>query len=202
VADGGDALEGGIVSIPTDPAAAQQFFTTVRSFATLAGGGAGITVTDTPNGDTTITTIDLGSAADLAGLAGGLMGGAVPSVPTEGLPEGDIQVAYAVTDEVVVIGSGPTFVQHVLDAGPGESLADTARYRDLIGRVGAEHTAVTFVDIAALRGTLEGLMADATPEERAEYEESIQPFLAPFDALAAATTTGELDEQHAIITVK
>ena len=46
IARDGDSVEGGIVSIPADAAAGAQLLTTLRSFATLAGGQAGITVRD------------------------------------------------------------------------------------------------------------------------------------------------------------
>ena len=69
--------------------------------------------------------------------------------------------------------------------------------------MGATHTGVSFVDIAAARGLIEGRLSEATPEERAEYEESVKPFLTPFDAFIASTVTGgELDQQRALITVK
>jgi hypothetical protein len=62
---------------------------------------------------------------------------------------------------------------------------------------------VTFVDLAAIRGLVEGALGEASAEERAEYEESIKPFLEPFDALVGAGVTGsELEEQHVIVTVK
>ncbi|MEA2576896.1 MAG: hypothetical protein QOD78_484, partial [Chloroflexota bacterium] len=90
-----------------------------------------------------------------------------------------------------------------LDAGAGQSLADDARFTALVGRVGAAHTAISFVDIAAVRGLVEGQLGKATPKERADYEESIKPFLTPFDAFVGATVTGgALDQQHALITVK
>lgn len=203
VAQDGDVLEGGIVAIPTDPAAASQFLTTIKSFATLGGGTAGITVREEDHNGTTVTIIDLGSAQDLAGMAGGLSGVPVDPSMTPGLPEGSIEIAFAATDDVVVIGSGPDFVKSALDAGAGSSLADEARYQDLVARVGSEHTGVTFVDIAAIRGIVEGFLADAPAADRAEYEESIKPFLTPFDAFVAASTVGgETDGQHTVITVK
>lgn len=203
VAQDGDVLEGGIVAVPTDPAAASQFLTTIKSFATLGGGTAGITVREEDHNGTTVTIIDLGSAQDLAGMAGGLSGVPVDPSMTPGLPEGSIEIAYAATDDVVVIGSGPDFVKSALDAGAGASLADESRYQDLVARVGSEHTGVTFVDIAAIRGIVEGFLADAPAADRAEYEESIKPFLTPFDAFVAASTVGgETDGQHTVITVK
>ncbi len=203
IARDGDSVEGGIVSIPADAAAGAQFMTTLRTFATLAGGQAGITVREEQYAGTVITIIDLGSAEDLAALAAGLGGVPIPDDATTQLPEGNIEISYAATDGVVVIGGSPDFVKHVLDAGAGQSLADDARYTDLVGRVGASHTGVSFLDITAVRGLVEGQLSEATPEERAEYEESIKPFLTPFDAfIAAGVIENSLDEQHAVITVK
>jgi hypothetical protein len=204
LAQDGEDVEGGVIALPTDPDAARQLMTTVRSFATLGGGGQGITVREEPYAGTTITIIDLGSAQDLVGMAGALGGATLPTEPgAASLPEGNVELSYAVTDAVVVIGSGPDFVKSVLDAGSGSSLADDARYQDLVARVGEEHTGVTFMDIAAFRGILEGFLDEATAEDRAEYEESVKPFLVPFDAfIAASTVGGDLDTQHAVITVK
>jgi len=203
IARDGDSVEGGIVSIPADPAAGRQLLTTLRSAAMLAGGQYGISVRDEEHAGTTITIIDLGTAKDLAALAGGLGGAALPEDAASDLPDGNIEISYAATDGVVVIGSGPAFVRHVLDAGAGQSLADDPRFSGLVGRVGASHTGVSFIDIAAVRGLVEGLLSEATTEERAEYEESVKPFLTPFDAFVGAGVTADgLDQQHTIVTVK
>ena len=203
VAESGDSVEGGIISIPADAAGGRQLLTTLRSFATLAGGQYGIEVREEQYAGTTITIIDLGSAEDLAALAGDLGGVSVPEDVTSDLPGGNVEIAYAAPDGLVVIGSSPDFVKHVLDAGAGQSLADDARYSGLVERVGTENTGVSFLDIAAVRGLLEEYLIEATPADRAEYEESIKPFLAPFDAfIAASAIGGDVDQQHAIITVK
>jgi hypothetical protein len=47
------------------------------------------------------------------------------------------------------------------------------------------------------------MMASAPADQKAEYDESIKPFLTPFDTFAAASMVGtDLDTQRAIITVK
>ena len=47
------------------------------------------------------------------------------------------------------------------------------------------------------------MATSATPQERAEYEESVKPFLVPFDALISANAVDDgLDQMHAIVTVK
>jgi hypothetical protein len=202
VARAGDSAEAGLIVIPTDAANGQQLLTTIRSFATLGGAQAGVTVRDEDYNGTTITIVNLGDVGAMLGMAG--MNGMVP-LPGggAGLPGGDIEIAWAATDGVVVVGSGPDFVKHVLDAGAGTSLADDDRFKGLVARVGAQHTGLAFVDIAGFRTLVEGAMADASAADRAEYEESVKPFLTPFDAFTAAGVTGnDLEEQHAIITVK
>jgi len=201
IATSGDGVEGGLVSIPADASGGRQLLTTLRSFLQLGGAQAGITVRDEPYNGETITVLDLGTLRDLAGLAGAL-GGDLPT-DSGSLPEGRIQIAYVATDAVIAIGSSAEFIKHVLDAGAGASLADDARFSGLIGRVDAQHSGVSFLDLAAIRGLVEAAMSTATPEERAQYEESIKPFLIPFDALiSTGAVGGELDQMHTVITVK
>ncbi len=201
IARTGDTLEGGLVSIPADPAGGKQLLTTLRSFIQLGGGQLGFDVRDEDYNGTSITILDLGTATDLAALAGGM--GGVPIDPGTSLPEGNVEIAFATTDGVVVIGSSPDFVRHVLDAGAGASLADDERFQNLVGRVGPEHTGISFLDITAVRELVEGLLAEATAEQRAEYEESIKPFLTPFDAVIGSSVTGsDLDQHHLVITAR
>ena len=202
IARSGDSVEGGIISIPADAAAGRQLLTTLRSFATLGGGQYGITVRDEDHAGTTITIIDLGTAEEPGGVGQRSRRRRRSGDATANLPDGHIEISYAATDGVVIIGSGPDFVRHALDAGAGQSLADDERFAGLIGRVGATHTGLSFVDIAAVRTLIEGKLPEASAEERAEYEESIKPFLTPFDAFVAASVTGDLEQQHAIVTVK
>ena len=197
----GESVEGGLVSIPADAAQGRQLLTTIRSFVQLsAGQGSGITVTDETYNGETITVVDLGDLSGLAGMAGAM--GGVPVDPS-GLPKGEVKLAYVANDEVIAIGSSPDFVKHVLDAGAGASLADEGRFTGLVGRVDAQHTGVTFLDLTAIRGMVEASMADAPAEKKAEYEESVKPFLAPFDALVSTGSLGgSNDQMHTLITVK
>ena len=198
----GDAVEGGVISVPTDGAKAQRFFTTIRSAILLGGGQLGFKVTDETYAGATITVVDLGPIKDLAAQAAGPDAGSM-SVLGGSLPAGNATIAYAVTDTVVVIGSSPDFVKHALDAGTGDSLADTARYHDLLARVGASGTGVTYLDISAARAAAERHLADMPAADKAEYEASVKPFLTPFDAFIASGVTGpELVQQHSLITVK
>ena len=94
VNDAGGTLEGGIVIDPTDSAAAARLSAALQALVGLGGASQGITVHDESYNGTTITIVDLGDASKLSGAGGTSM--ALP------LPAGHIEIAYAVTDDVVV----------------------------------------------------------------------------------------------------
>ncbi len=191
----GGTPEAGLVIAPTDQAAASQLFTALKAFIALGGSTQGITVHEESYNGTTITIVDLGDLGKRLGM-GDLTVGAAP------LPTGHVEIAYAVTDDVVVIGSGPGFVKSVLDTTKGTSLASDAQYKDLADRAGAG-TGSTFVDITAIRGLLEKAMVGKDAAAKAKYESDVKPFLVPFDALyASSATSGDLTTSTVIITVK
>ena len=192
------APEGGLIVTPTDKAAATQLFTSLRSLIALGGAQAGITVTDETYNGVTITIVNVGDLSKLSGMSGAAMPMPMP------LPAGDLEIAYAVTDDVVVIGSGPGFVKHVLDTTKDTSLASSDRYKKLASRAGTG-TSATFVDLTAIRELIEKTAADGTADaaELAKYEKEIKPFLVPFDALVASgSVDGDLTRSVIYLTVK
>ena len=192
-----DTPEGGLVIVPTDKDAAARLFTSLRTLIGLGGGQVGATIRDEPYAGTTITIVDLGDAAALAGMAG--LGSGAATIP---LPAGHVELAFAITDKVVVLGSGPGFVKHVLDTSSTTSLASNARYKALVDRAGSG-AGGSFVDIAAIRGLVEGAIASAGPAAVAAYEKDIKPYLAPFDAMyASGSVGGDLTSSTILITVK
>ena len=195
-------VEGGLVVIPKDGAAAQKLVTTIRSFIALGGAQQGISSTDETYAGTTITTVDLGDISKLFGAVGGMTG--MPAAPAPSGPAGEtVKISFAATDAVVAVGSSADFVKHVLDAGPGASLADDARFSGLAARAGAQDVSLSYVDITAVRTQLEKSLADAPADQRTQYETTVKPFLVPFDALISSNVRdGALDRSHLIITVK
>ena len=180
----------GIVVKPTDAAAASRFFTTLKADIQLAGQSAGLVVRDEDHNGTTITTLDLSG---------------VPGMSPKDLPSGyKAEISWAVNQDIAVIGYGYDFVEAVLDAGPGHSLADDARFKSLVDRVGAENTGLAFVDVAGIRRLLEPLAQhEATPEKWTNYEKEIKPYLEHFDALIAASRKdGSLDRGSGQLTVR
>jgi Protein of unknown function (DUF3352) len=189
--------EGGLVVAPTDKAAADHLFTSLRSLVALGGAQAGITVHDETYNGTTITTVDLGDLSKLAGLAG-----AAGASSGLALPTGHLEIAYAVTADVVVIGSGSGFIKHVLDTTKATSLASNGRYSTLAGRAGAG-IGTAFVDITAVRGLIEKAAGTADPTAFAKYEKDVKPFLVPFDAIVGSSSVnGGMTRSVIYITVK
>lgn len=187
--DAAGSIGGGLLIQPTNAADAKRTFDTLRSFLVLAGGGSGIELRDVAHGGATITVIDFSDAL-------GSNAGLPPGVKAE--------LAYAVTDEVVVIGYGEAFVASVLDAGPGPSLADDSRVAGLVKRVGEENIGVSFIDVRAIRDLVEPLVKAEVPADKwAFYEREVRPYILPFDALVSAgRVDGDLDRLTQVITVK
>ena len=120
------------------------------------------------------------------------------------MPSGNVEIAYAVTDKVVVIGSGANFVKAVLDTTPSTSLASNETYKTLADRAGTG-TGGAYVDLEAVRGLIEKAAVDgkADAAELKKYETDIKPFLIPFDAMfAAGSIDGDLTRSVIYITVK
>lgn len=186
---GGDGVVGGLVVTPADAAKARQLFTTIGAFLALGGGDMGFEVRTETHGGATITILDLGPLDDLAGEA---TGGMLPA------PAANAELAFTVTDDVVVVGFGSSFVRAVLDARDGPSLADDGRFAALLARAGGDHGQLGWVDVAAIRGLVE---AAIPASERAEYDADVRPYLAPFDAIISVVVPGQtVDTGRAIIT--
>ena len=169
---------GGLVVVPTDVDQATQIATQIRNLVALAGGSAGIKISDEPYGNGTITTIDLGDASKLNS------GGDNTIIPPI---SGHIEISYTIQDGLVIVGTGPAWVKSIVDVKPGSSLADQARYRDAMDRVGAKNAGSFFVDVTAIRKLVESHAGSTAPN----YSTDIKPYVAPFDVLAGATHTND-----------
>jgi hypothetical protein len=183
------SMGGGLLIQPTDAADAKRTFDTLRSFLVLAGGGSGIELRDVEHAGATITVIDFSAAM-------GSSAGLPPGVKAE--------LAYAATNDIVVIGYGEAFVASVLDAGPGPSLADDSRVTGLVKRVGEENIGLSFIDVRAIRELVEPLVKAEVPADKwAFYEREVRPYVLPFDALVSgARVDGDLDRLTQFVTVK
>jgi Protein of unknown function (DUF3352) len=187
----GTTLHGGVVFTSSDRAAGERLLATLRSFAVLAGGQSGITVHDEKDGDVTISIIDFGDLRDLAPTAG------LGNLPIEG----HVQIAYASTADLVVVGVGDTFVKSVLGTKAGSSLADDGRFKSLIARAGDRNVGDAFLDLTAIRELAEN--AAAKQPAFGEYLKEYQPYIVPLDAYVQATVIdGELDRTTGVVVTK
>ncbi len=197
----GKTVGGGVVVTLPDKAAADAAsakFTALKNLVALAG-VPGAKVTSEAHGAATITTIDLGSLNDLQKLVPGgvtVFGGALsPATPS------DVRIAlsYTVTDDLAVIGvGGDGFVKAVLDTKAGSSLADQARYKAAMGRVGASNTSQGYVDVAAIVKAVE---AQLPPDALKAYVKDSKPYVTPFAAFGFSTQAGDLEHVRYVVTV-
>ena len=103
-------------------------------------------------------------------------------------------IQYALDGEHLLIGVGDRFVGRALQLGSGESLADDARYAGAIGRFGGDDNAgAFFLDLAALRATVEAEAGEMLPPE---YATDTQPYLEPLDLLGRRHAGGERRDGH------
>jgi hypothetical protein len=190
VTSDGKTPGGGLVIVPTDPAKADQFSTQVKNLLALAGTTASVIVKEEPYGSGTITTVDLGDINKLMG--GGVAGPGSPLV-------GHAEISFTNQGGVVIIGAGPAWVKSIVDVKSGASLADQARYRDAMSRVGTSNASSAFLDLAAIRTLAEPLIKQIP---NSKYATDIQPYLAPFDILAGASSTkGDTGRIKYVLTV-
>jgi len=175
------------VVTPTDAAGAERLMNQLKAFIQLGGAQAGLSVTDEAYGGTTITIVDL---SGLGGLVGQMSEGAVEA-------PGDLKLAYAVTDEVVVIGYGTGFVKAVLDARTGESLAKTERFSTALAQAGKDHASLLWMDIAGIREAVEALApADMLGQD---YGADVKPYLEALDTVISVSIPGEKIDTGTVI---
>jgi hypothetical protein len=188
----GSTVGGGAVFTAKDRAAGERLLTTLRSYAVLAGGQVGVKVTDSQYAGVTVTTVDFGDLRDLAQMAN------LHGVPTTGR----FTISYASTPDVIAIGVGDAFVKSVLDAKPGSSLADDARYKSMLDGAGARNVGSLWVDLKAVRELAETAAA-GSGASLATYNRDVKPYLEHLDGFVeAATTDGNLNRATMVLVVR
>jgi hypothetical protein len=183
----------GLVLRATDVAAAKQRFAQLTSLARLGMSEqpSAIRVKESQVAGTTVTTFHIGAAA--AGIDPMGMGGVNGAV-----------MQYAVKDDRVFIGVGDRFVGRALQLQESDSLAASDRYGAAIQSVGgASNVNASFLDLAALRATLEPLLQPVMPGGGPTYESQIKPWLEPLDYLVGVSVAdGERPVQRSALVVK
>jgi Protein of unknown function (DUF3352) len=188
VADG--TIGGGLVIKPRDAAAGQRLLSVLDGFLAIGGSSQGLTTRSEDHNGTKITILDLSGA---------------PGMTPADLPPGyKAEIAWATNADVTVVGYGPAFVTAVLDAGPGNSLGDDARFKALLGRVGADNISAGYVDVAGIMALVEPLAQPMAPaDEWTRYTTEIKPYLEHLDALIQAVRKDQgLDIGNGAFTVR
>jgi hypothetical protein len=178
--DGEQAYVGMVLEV-TDTDAAGQRLRQLKNLLSLA--------TMDPSAEVKVTT-DTVAGVEVTSIRFTTMTPTISSHP--GRTEAVIQ--YAIDGEHLLIGVGDRFVGRALQLGPGQSLADVARYTGAIGRFGGDDNAgAFFLDLAALRETVEAQAGDMLPRD---YATATKPYLEPLDLLAGVTRV----ENGAVVT--
>jgi hypothetical protein len=170
--------------------------TALKTFLAIGGAQQGITIRDEDYNGTTITIIDLGDVAKMSGAASA-------GFPPDLMPAGShLEISVAVTDEVVVIGTSPGFVKHVLDTNSSNSLASTDTFKKLSDKAG-KGTSALYVALDTVREMYEKAIATEDPASYSRYQTEIEPFLKPFDSLyLGSSISGDLTKSTIYITVQ
>jgi hypothetical protein len=185
VARDGTKVGGGLVVAPTDRAAADRLVSTLKGFLALGGSQAGVSLSEEDYNGTKIAVVS--------------MQGAATPVPGATVPK----IGIAVTDQVVVIGADLDFVKSVLDTKSGSSLADDARFKGLLDRVGTKNYSSVWFDVRAIREVVEQLGKQQDPTALSQYEKDVKPYILPFDAvIGSAVVDGGFDRANILLTVK
>ena len=173
----------GLISKPTDAQAARSKLLQLQSILQLASvnGGPEVQISQADHNGTQITTIHVEAGS--------------------GTPSWASTLQYAVTDQRVVIGSGDSFVARVLDMQSANSLASNPRFRAALDSVGgASNNSDFWFDLSGLRTALEPLVPASS---QSVYQNSIKPWVAPFDyVIGAGKSDGQQVEGRFAVVVK
>ena len=190
-----DAVGGAILLRGTDAATAAARLAQVRNLLVLGSIGSDITVTDTDLDGVTITTVDLGDISSLLGAAG-IPGADIPGAGGETR----LELAFAVRDDLVVIGVGAGTVERILDTEAGASLATSATYGRVIEVAGSRNDLQVFIALDATLALVERFLP---ADQIGMWNTEFKPYL---DHLAgvAMTTINSSSGAHfrGVLTVK
>ena len=171
VLDHSSIFSEGLVAQTNDPTASVNLLTELKSLAGLAGSKAGLTMATEPYAGQTITTVT------------------IPAPAGSNLPGDKLELAFAQTDKIVILGIGDGFVKAVLDTKPGAALADQAGYQQAIGLAGATNAGQGYVDLTGLRSGLQALAASS--HSSADYDANIKPYLEPISSIAWSVSVND-----------
>lgn len=175
----GEAPEAALVLIARDDTSAASTVASLSTMLGLAGLGGGLDVTEETINGVEVTMVKI---TDLGAL--------VPPGSVPGIGEipvtGPISFSLAARGRAVVLTFGDGAMAGVLNAGSGASLADDAGFKQAAVR-GISNSQVTmYVAVGASLDLLKGFVP---PEELAEFEANVAPYLDPVEAVLISGTS-------------
>jgi hypothetical protein len=173
----GSSVAGGLVLRADDAKAAQDRVAQLRAVLALAGGSLDVRQ-ETIDG-VQVTIVDLGPVSTLLGDAG-IPGGGQSPVPSDAR----LELAFAVRDDIVIVGQGDAFVRAVLGVQAGRSLAESDPYAKAIGSAGGVNVGQAYLDVRAVIRIAESQMSG---QELARWKADTKPYLGPFRSVVATT---------------
>ena len=173
----GTSVAGGIVLTADGESTASAKADQIRGFLSLAALGGSADITETTIAGTKVTTVDLGDLGNLLKASGTGV-----TLPTDA----HIVISFAAKGPALIVGGGESFVRHILETTAGSSLADAAGYKHVFTRAPVENLGQVYVGTPSLLSLAETMIPTA---EQAAFKSNIEPYLAPFEAIAVTTTT-------------
>jgi hypothetical protein len=170
----GTEVRGGVLLEAADSAAATSQMLRYKGLLQLGGGAAGVQLRS--------STVD--------GL----------EVVTITLPEssGGGEISMAAHGRVLLIGTGEGFIKRLAEVTDASSLPRTAAFQHAMNRGYSPSAVTAYVSAAAGTPLVERLL---TSDQLARWQSDIKPYVAPFEALLATSTTTGLPRARFVITV-
>ncbi|HEY7600691.1 MAG TPA: hypothetical protein VH741_12250 [Candidatus Limnocylindrales bacterium] len=158
----------GVVARVTDQTRAAEQMGALRT--ALMGMGGGVSISEADYNGTRVVTIDLGQAS--------------------AAPAPAMEIAYAFSGDLLVIGFDSSFTRAVLDATEATSLRSNAVYRRSVERAGGYSNAgLLWLDIApAVELWVQAMPPGDMPDDVGEYLEALESVTVLGSANGSATT--------------
>ncbi|MBI2776087.1 MAG: DUF3352 domain-containing protein [Chloroflexi bacterium] len=188
----GDATGGAILIRGTDAEAAKARVTQIRNLLVLAGTGTDITVSDVDRAGVTVTTVDLGNLADLAGTLG---------VPADSIGNARLTFSMARRDDLVIFAVGTGVVERILDTDASSSLRTSATFNRAMDLAGVKGDLHAYVALESAIGLVEKLgPADVF---QGTWSTELKPYLEHLAAVAwSSSNVGTTNTSSFVLTVK
>lgn len=163
-----------LVLAAKDEATATSTVSSLGTMLGLAGLGGGIDVTEATISGVKVSTVTI---TDLGGL---IPPGTIPGIDEVPAMDEPISFSIAARGRAVIVTFGADAMAGILSAGPGANLVDAAPFKQAAARGIANGQTTMYVAAGATIDLLRGFLP---PEELAQFNTEVAPYLDPLDAV-------------------